>query len=76
MYIKTDLGKIGVQLDRPNEWGFSLFDSSDEYPGGFGFQPGSFHWREIPKPADRIASRFGWILEMMAEEREFEINID
>ena len=62
-YVRTADGTWLVQIpSNSNQWGFSLRDDDQEWPGGFGC--GSSEWTLVDDaevPAD-VRERLGWIL--------------
>lgn len=63
-YVITDCGSIYVQVPSDNQWGFSIDDDDQSFPGGFDL--GS-DWNLLADDDPRITAadreRLGWILE-------------
>lgn len=61
-YVKTKSGQIMLQVADDNEWGFSIQDDDQTYPGGLDVGEWELLADDDPRitPADR--ERLAWIL--------------
>lgn len=59
-YVRDDRGNVFVQLPADNQWGFSLFDDDQEFPGGFGIG----RWTAISadQTSEADHARLSWLL--------------
>ena len=62
-YVKTDTNMVLVQVPDDNEFGFSLCDDDQSWPGGFGV---ARRWEIIPESEvpDEDRERLGWIFDI------------
>jgi hypothetical protein len=66
-YVKDTKGRYYVQLPDDNQWGFSICDDNQTWPGGFGLlaNHGVSTWHMVPEdevpPEEQ--ERLGWILD-------------
>ncbi len=47
LYVKTEDGRYLAQIDADNQWGFSLCDDDQAYPGGF--NSGAHTWQVVKR---------------------------
>jgi len=67
MFVVHSNGRVCIQIDAGNEWGFSLIDEGgDEYPGGFGLGNGS--WKSISSEDLRISDELRSVFSFLTEE--------
>jgi hypothetical protein len=61
-YVRTESGKILVQVPDGSPWGFSLLSDDQSWPGGVGI---ARSWKPISKKSVSAKKRaeLGWILE-------------
>jgi hypothetical protein len=57
----VNFGKWLVQTPEENQWGFSLHDDDQSWPGGFPFS----EWRAVPeaKVPQNVKNSLGWLLD-------------
>ena len=63
LLVRASTGQFYLQVDRPNQWGFSLVNKNGcESPGGLDFAP--LTWKSTARPLPR------WATEWAAQDQD------
>ena len=72
-YVQDVYGDIYVQMPADNQWGFSIYDDDQTFPGGFGIGEWSAVSEDVVSDADK--ERLSWILDSPNDASDATANV-
>jgi hypothetical protein len=66
-YVLTGRGNLYVQIPSDNQYGFSIYDDDQTWPGGFGIGEWTLLASDDPRITDADRERLQWILDEVSQ---------